>query len=165
MPSSDPYIARNTSGPGYSGTNTISRKDAPVESTFKIGQALEGQTTPLTVNGKSAQNKEEGKYEGKSWNGDTPVYAERMAVPEGTFRAATEYQNASPRGLNMIKEHEGNGAGPPSIPGGVFENACKTDFDSVLRPSTSTFSFHLPFDKRFKVGNSTAQGMDFVEQK
>ncbi len=131
MPSSDPYIARNTSGPGYSGTNTISRKDAPVESTFKIGQALEGQTTPLTVNGKSAQNKEEGKYEGKSWNGDTPVYAERMAVPEGTFRAATEYQNVSPRGLNMIKEHEGNGAGPPSIPGGVFENACKTGIKMI----------------------------------
>lgn len=131
MPSGDPYIARNTAGPGYSGTDTIQRKDAPVEGTFKTGQIFEGQSIPLVVNGKTAENSEEGKYEGKGWQGDKPAYGAKMAVSEGVFRPASQYEKVSARGLNAIKEHEGNGAGPPNIPGGVFENACKTGIKMI----------------------------------
>jgi GH24 family phage-related lysozyme (muramidase)/uncharacterized protein (DUF2345 family) len=131
LPSAEPDVARNTSGPGYSGTDTVERKDTPVESTFKTGQVMEGQTTPLVVNGRTEQNTELGKYEGTGWNGDTPTYGPKANVVEGFFRPASEYPSVSARGLNAIREHEGTGSGPPAIPGGVFENACKSGIKMI----------------------------------
>lgn len=129
-PIQEPDSLRNTSGPGYSGTDTVQRKDAAPESAFKVGQILVNQPAPLVVNGKTEQNPEEGKYEGKSWEKNQPIYTEKKQVSEGFFRAASEYEKVSKSGLNKIKEHEGVGA-TTAIPGGVFDNVCKTGMKMI----------------------------------
>jgi len=129
-PGADPYIARNSASPGYSGTDTVQRKDGAPENTFKTGQIFANQPAPLVVNGKTEQNTEEGKYEGIGWENNRPIYTERKQVTEGFFRAVSEYEKVSKAGLNKIKEHEGTGA-TTAVPGGVFDNTCKTGIKMI----------------------------------
>ena len=126
MPSADPSPTRTISGPGY--TNIVKRKDAPPESTYKIGQVLPDQNVPLQVIGIviGSNNGEIGRYTGTGWDTNNKPQYTYQKVPTILLRNASEWTGTSDNGIRIIQTHEGTGGLPPNKPGWVFPDACNS---------------------------------------
>ncbi len=120
LPGADPWRQRSVAGPGYSNTGLVQRKDAPPESTYKVGQVSPAQDKPLQVYG--ILNGKTGLHIGESWDeSGQPQYTFKQLGPR-VLLPSTEW-TVNNRGIQQIIDHEGLGS---NLIGKPFDDACKS---------------------------------------
>lgn len=124
MPSADPSPTRTILGAGF--RKIVTRKDAPPESAYKIGEIFQNQPQPLqTIGMISAISNKIGRYTGKGWDSNGVAQYDYSPMPDAEFKPASEW-TTSETGLETIQSHEGTGGVSPYRPGLVFPDVCNS---------------------------------------